>query len=99
MPTGPRPCSGERYLVLRIKISFGIHLLGSWEGRICTALIFFHFDPLGVASLAYTLPFYLFLPFILFSFRLKVRLVPVRLILKGDFEKKNIFINNIRKSI
>ena len=42
-------------LLLRIKIPFGIQLLGSLGGRICIALIFFHFDPLGVDTLDYSL--------------------------------------------
>ena len=33
--------------VLQIKIPFRIHLLGSWEGGICTPLILFSFWPLG----------------------------------------------------
>ena len=37
--------------VLQIKIPFGIHLLGSLGGGICSEFIFFHFDPLGESSL------------------------------------------------
>ena len=48
LPTGLRPCSGERSSSTQNQNSFWNSFTRAMGGRICIALIFSHFDPLDV---------------------------------------------------